>query len=170
MQIFCDKGAERKARDEERRAQKRRATNSGQVSPILQDNSFSAALAVAPLPPISFTLPSNTFRDFSRPFILSRKRRLDELYHTAHERSDFYSMADIHKPPILFTPTQDPDKAAIDFGTELPRFVYVGYLHISVSTPTVADIAHTACHRLTSSKSRNLRFNGIHTSRDVQNG
>ena len=48
----------------------------------------------------------------------------DELYHTAHERSDFYSMADIHKPPILFTPTQDPDKAAIDFGTELPRYVY----------------------------------------------
>ena len=80
LQIFCDKGAERKARDEERRAQKRRATNSG-------------------------------------------KRRLDELYHTAHERSDFYSMADIHKPPILFTPTQDPDKAAIDFGTELPRCV-----------------------------------------------
>ena len=80
LQIFCDKGAERKARDEERRAQKRRATNSG-------------------------------------------KRRLDELYHTALERSEFYSMADIHKPPILFTPTQDPDKAAIDFGTELPRCV-----------------------------------------------
>ena len=51
----------------------------------------------------------------------------DELYHTAHERSDFYSMVDIHKPPILFTPTQDPDKAAIDFGTELPRYVKIQY-------------------------------------------
>ena len=49
------------------------------------------------------------------------KRRLDEMYHQAHERSDFYSMADLTKPPVLFTPTEDPDKAGMDFGTELPR-------------------------------------------------
>ena len=76
--MFCDKGAERKARDEERRASKRRMTTTG-------------------------------------------KRRLDEMYHTPGERSEFYSMADLTRPPVLFTPSDDPDKAAIEFGTELPR-------------------------------------------------
>ncbi len=50
------------------------------------------------------------------------KRRLDEMYHTPAERSDFYSMADLVRQPVLFTPTGDPDKAAVDFGTELPSF------------------------------------------------
>ena len=57
LQVFCDKGAERKARDEERRASKRRTTPSG-------------------------------------------KRRLDEMYHTPLERSEFYSMADCSRPPV----------------------------------------------------------------------
>ena len=78
FKIFCDKGAERKARDEERRATKRRMTTTG-------------------------------------------KRRLDEMYHTATERSEFYTMANRDRPPILFTPTEDPEKAALEFGTELPR-------------------------------------------------
>ncbi len=79
IKVFCDKGAERKARDEERRATKRRMTTTG-------------------------------------------KRRLDEMYHTPGERSEFYSMADLVRQPVLFTPTGDPDKAgAVDFGTELPR-------------------------------------------------
>lgn len=77
IKVFCDKGAERKARDEERRANKRKLGNSG-------------------------------------------KRRLDEMYHTACERSEFYSMADLGKPPILFTPSTDPVKAELEFGTELP--------------------------------------------------
>ena len=75
--MFCDKGAERKARDEERRANKRRMTTTG-------------------------------------------KRRLDEMYHNTCERSEFYSMADLTKPPVLFTPSEDPEKSTIDFGTELP--------------------------------------------------
>jgi len=58
-QVFCDKGAERKARDEERRASKRRTTPSG-------------------------------------------KRRLDEMYHTPLERSEFYSMVDVGRPPVTF--------------------------------------------------------------------
>ena len=57
IKVFCDKGAERKARDEERRASKRRTTPSG-------------------------------------------KRRLDEMYHTPLERSEFYSMADLSRPPV----------------------------------------------------------------------
>jgi hypothetical protein len=55
--VFCDKGAERKARDEERRASKRRTTPSG-------------------------------------------KRRLDEMYHTPLERSEFYSMAELGRSPV----------------------------------------------------------------------
>ena len=78
IKVFCDKGAERKARDEERRANKRKQNNSS-------------------------------------------KRRIDELYHTATERSEFYTMVDKLKPPLLFTPTSDPEKAALEFGTELPR-------------------------------------------------
>ena len=49
------------------------------------------------------------------------KRRLDEMYHTAIERSEFYTMANRDRPPVLFTPTDDPEKAALEFGTELPR-------------------------------------------------
>ena len=78
IKVFCDKGAERKARDEERRSNKRKANNSS-------------------------------------------KRRIDELYHSATERSEFYTMADVTKPASLFTPTNDPEKAALEFGTELPR-------------------------------------------------
>ena len=79
IKVFCDKGAERKARDEERRANKRKMNQS------------------------------------------AGKRRLDEMYHPALERSEFYTMQDTHKPPVLFTPPPNQDKAAIDFGTDVPR-------------------------------------------------
>ena len=78
IKVFCDKGAERKARDEERRANKRKMNNTG-------------------------------------------KRRIDEMYHSATDRSEFYTMVDLSKPPMLFRPIADPDKAALEFGTELPR-------------------------------------------------
>ena len=58
LQIFCDKGAERKARDEERRAAKRRMTSTG------------------------------------------AKKRLDDMYHTATERSEFYTMENKDKQPV----------------------------------------------------------------------
>lgn len=57
-------GAERKTRDEERRAAKRKMTATG-------------------------------------------RKKLDELYHPAAERTEFYSMADLHKPPVLFTPSEE---------------------------------------------------------------
>ena len=57
-------GAERKTRDEERRAAKRKMTATG-------------------------------------------RKKLDELYHPAAERSEFYCMADLHKPPVLFTPSEE---------------------------------------------------------------
>ncbi|XP_020279945.1 uncharacterized protein LOC109852831 [Pseudomyrmex gracilis] len=61
IKVFCDKGAERKTRDEERRAAKRKMTATG-------------------------------------------RKKLDELYHSVTERSEFYSMADMNKPPVLFSP------------------------------------------------------------------
>ena len=63
------KGAERKTRDEERRAAKRKMAASG------------------------------------------RNKRLEELYHSNCERSEFYHMADLMKHPALFTP-DDHDKVS----------------------------------------------------------
>jgi len=80
VKIFCDKGAERKLRDEERRAAKRRMTPSG-------------------------------------------KRRLDEMYHDTYDRSEFYTMSDMTKPPTLFTPPEDQEKSS-SHSTEFPGFVY----------------------------------------------
>ncbi|KAG5893976.1 hypothetical protein JTB14_006579 [Gonioctena quinquepunctata] len=67
IKVFCDKGAERKTRDEERRAAKRKMTATG-------------------------------------------RKKLDELYHPMCERSEFYAMSDLTKPPVLFSPAEDIDK------------------------------------------------------------
>ncbi|XP_035788093.1 protein grainyhead-like isoform X3 [Anopheles albimanus] len=67
IKVFCDKGAERKTRDEERRAAKRKMTATG-------------------------------------------RKKLDELYHPVVDRSEFYGMSDLMKPPVLFSPSEDIDK------------------------------------------------------------
>jgi len=67
IKVFCDKGAERKTRDEERRAAKRKLTATG-------------------------------------------RKKLDEMYHTPCDRSEFYAMSDLAKPPVLFSPAEDLDK------------------------------------------------------------
>ncbi|KAM7343065.1 grainy head isoform 6-T8 [Cochliomyia hominivorax] len=67
IKVFCDKGAERKTRDEERRAAKRKMTATG-------------------------------------------RKKLDELYHPVTDRSEFYTMQDLTKPPVLFSPADDLDK------------------------------------------------------------
>ncbi|KAK9890438.1 hypothetical protein WA026_010524 [Henosepilachna vigintioctopunctata] len=67
IKVFCDKGAERKTRDEERRAAKRKMTATG-------------------------------------------RKKLDELYHPVCDRSEFYTMSDLTKPPVLFSPAEDLDK------------------------------------------------------------
>lgn len=64
-------GAERKTRDEERRAAKRKMAATG-------------------------------------------RKKIEELYHPACERSEFYSMADLTKPPVLFSPAEDIDKVLGD--------------------------------------------------------
>lgn len=62
--IYSSQGAERKTRDEERRAAKRKMTATG-------------------------------------------RKKIDELYHPVTERSEFYGMQDVAKPPVLFTPSED---------------------------------------------------------------
>ncbi|XP_023727450.1 protein grainyhead isoform X5 [Cryptotermes secundus] len=79
IKVFCDKGAERKTRDEERRAAKRKMTASG-------------------------------------------RKKMDELYHPATERSEFYTMSDLTKPPVLFTPAEDIDKVSWLTSMELQGF------------------------------------------------
>lgn len=38
------------------------------------------------------------------------RKKLDDLYHPNIERSEFYAMADLAKPPLLFTPAEDLDR------------------------------------------------------------
>jgi transcription factor CP2 and related proteins len=38
------------------------------------------------------------------------RKKLDELYHPVIDRSEFYGMSDLHKPPVLFSPAEDIDK------------------------------------------------------------
>lgn len=72
--ILFLQGAERKTRDEERRAAKRKMTATG-------------------------------------------RKKLDELYHPVTDRSEFYSMQDLTKPPVLFSPADDLDKVRFPMHT-----------------------------------------------------
>lgn len=67
---FRFQGAERKTRDEERRAAKRKMTATG-------------------------------------------RKKLDELYHPTQDRSEFYIMQDLAKPPVLFSPADDIEKVIL---------------------------------------------------------
>lgn len=47
------------------------------------------------------------------------RKKLDELYHPVTDRSEFYNMQDLAKPPVLFTPSEDADKLS---GMDLQSF------------------------------------------------
>lgn len=49
----------------------------------------------------------------------SGRKKLDELYHPVIDRSEFYTMQDLAKPPVLFTPSEDADKLS---GMDLQSF------------------------------------------------
>lgn len=55
------------------------------------------------------------------------RKKLDELYHSVTERSEFYSMVDLHKPPVLFSP---PAEHAIDKVTI--HFFHTWFKHIRI--------------------------------------
>lgn len=40
------------------------------------------------------------------------RKKLDELYHPVVDRSEFYNMSDMNKPPVLFSPAEDIDKVS----------------------------------------------------------
>lgn len=84
-------GAERKTRDEERRAAKRKlsATGSKEQSNHIYVNSDS------PLTDIYFK---------------DGRKKIEDMYHVATERSEFYAMSDVLKPPVLFTPSEELEK------------------------------------------------------------
>lgn len=47
----------------------------------------------------------------------SGRKKIEEMYHPPCDRSEFYSMSDLLKPPVLFTPTEDLDKVTnMDLG------------------------------------------------------
>lgn len=47
------------------------------------------------------------------------RKKLDDLYHSVTDRSEFYAMQDMNKPPVLFTPSEDVDKLS---GMDLQGF------------------------------------------------
>ena len=47
------------------------------------------------------------------------RKKLDELYHPVTERSEFYAMQDMAKPPVLFSPAEDIEKLS---GMDLQSF------------------------------------------------
>lgn len=91
---MCFQGAERKTRDEERRAAKRKMTATG-------------------------------------------RKKLDELYHPVTDRSEFYAMQDLAKPPVLFTPSEDIEKIS---GMDLQSF----YAHEGDSINGTGDVKGTS--------------------------
>lgn len=78
LMLIILQGAERKTRDEERRAAKRKMTATG-------------------------------------------RKKMDEMYHPSCERSEFYNMADLNKPPVLFSPAEDIDKVCKSSSFSLPK-------------------------------------------------
>ncbi|XP_055933313.1 protein grainyhead-like isoform X5 [Argiope bruennichi] len=100
IKVFCDKGAERKTRDEERRAAKRKLTATGTD----QRNVFTGS-----------------------------RKKIEEMYHQPCDRSEFYSMSDLTKAPILFRPDEDTERQN---GPELTFY--------AIAAPTEENIATIA--------------------------
>ncbi|XP_017838202.1 protein grainyhead isoform X1 [Drosophila busckii] len=112
IKVFCDKGAERKTRDEERRAAKRKMTATG-------------------------------------------RKKLDELYHPVTDRSEFYGMQDLAKPPVLFSPAEDMEKSFYGHETDSPELKGASpfLLHgQKVATPTLKFHNHFPPDMQTSDK------------------
>lgn len=52
------------------------------------------------------------------------RKKLDELYHPVVDRSEFYAMSDMNKPPVLFSPAEDIDKVS-DLSSKLINFLLI---------------------------------------------
>ncbi|CAL4126717.1 unnamed protein product, partial [Meganyctiphanes norvegica] len=102
IKVFCDKGAERKTRDEERRAAKRRMA-------------------------------------------ATTRKKYEDLYHQSTDRSEFYSMADLNKPPVLFTPSEDLDKIPMEIQSFYTHDPESGVCNVDGVPPgSIADLECTS--------------------------
>lgn len=43
------------------------------------------------------------------------RKKIEDMYHITTERSEFYTMSDILKPPVLFTPSEELEKVSTTF-------------------------------------------------------
>lgn len=43
---------------------------------------------------------------------LDGRKKIEDMYHPITERSEFYTMADVLKPPVLFTPSEELEKVS----------------------------------------------------------
>lgn len=41
------------------------------------------------------------------------RKKIEEMYHPSCDRSEFYTMSDRTKPPVLFTPSEELDKVIV---------------------------------------------------------
>ncbi|KAK7077284.1 Grainyhead-like protein 2 [Halocaridina rubra] len=51
-------------------------------------------------------------RAAKRRMAATTRKKYEDLYHQPCERSEFYSMSDLLKQPVLFTPAEDLDKVS----------------------------------------------------------
>lgn len=65
------------------------------------------------------------------------RKKLDELYHPVTDRSEFYAMQDLAKPPVLFTPSEDIEKLS---GMDLQSF----YAHEGDTINGTTDVKGTS--------------------------
>lgn len=53
------------------------------------------------------------------------RKKLDELYHPVIDRSEFYAMSDLQKPPVLFSPAEDIEKVIDWFSVKINQFIII---------------------------------------------
>jgi len=95
VKVFCDKGAERKFRQEERRAARKVATGG---------------------------------------------QRVLDMYHQCQERSDFYSMVDLSKVPVLYTPSAGEDNSPTVVSPAFPLTAPAIQTTLSKSNAGVSEV------------------------------
>ncbi|OTF74867.1 hypothetical protein BLA29_012027 [Euroglyphus maynei] len=76
------------------------------------------------------------------------RKKIEEMYHPSCDRSEFYSMSDLMKPPVLFTPSEDIDKITTgDINFYGHTSTDIGYDTDSGALPSIAtSIPLTTLH------------------------
>uniref|UniRef100_A0A0N4VNW5 CP2 domain-containing protein n=1 Tax=Enterobius vermicularis TaxID=51028 RepID=A0A0N4VNW5_ENTVE len=126
IKVFCDKGAERKLRDEDKRAQKRKLAENekkikdGFLNPVPQFQvSTKRAVLVRhrcrcrfPVQGANRKMLHETRRDEKRR--LQGRKKSEGEYHEPCERSEFYHMSDLTKRAALFIGPDEYDSRYLD--------------------------------------------------------